>query len=471
MIASASLLLLLATTYVHAQDTGVIDTRAAVERRIRELEGLVQGDAPVARLAVTLRWLADLYVSVGRIDDAEFAYQRILAYYPFDAATSNAYGDFLMNTRQDPERAEKVLRDAIARDQVNVSPSPHVGQTYALHAHALAEMGKCEEALSDTERAVALAGDDIVEDALRTRVRCLSELGRDKDAKQTLLALIGATGNSSADDHSTLVALLGGKKKRVDEREVQRVVSAAIDDARTQRAEALAREKAKLVEITSEGGARLEATLRRADGPSAVLFVPDLGGRRTAYTVYAQLFSLDGFTTLTIDPRGHGNSRSDSLPSYQGMPQAQRDRLPADVAAAHNYLTGTLRIDPKQIVIVAAGSACTVVEHAIHEHGLAPAVVYLSPMFDGNDRDLTSALSFRPERPALVLASKEDVYAVRSLQLFQSQVTSDTVRAEVYPSAGHGALILRDPAGFADVDAWVKATLSPASQTPAQSRD
>ena len=72
-----------------------------------------------------------------------------------------------------------------------------------------------------------------------------------------------------------------------------------------------------VVTVTTDDGVRLEGTLRRAQGPGAVLLVHDLGSRRSVYAPYAQLFFIDDLTTLSIDLRGHGNSRSDSLSSHE----------------------------------------------------------------------------------------------------------------------------------------------------------
>jgi dienelactone hydrolase len=138
------------------------------------------------------------------------------------------------------------------------------------------------------------------------------------------------------------------------------------------------------------------------------------------------------------------------------MPEHHRQEVSADVAAAVDYLVDQRGIDAGRVIIVAAGRACSVVERAIHEHNLDAAVVYLSPIFAEDDRDLASAVSFRPPRPALVLASAEDLYAVKSLRAFESALGSDAVRTKIYPAAGHGVSLLRDPAHFADVDAWVK---------------
>jgi len=440
-----------------AQDTGGrIDTRAAIERRIYELEGMISGDVSPERQAVALRWLADLYLSVDRADDAEAAYQRILVFYPYDASCSNAYAEFLLDTRDDPERALEVTRAAIAWAKSMDSPPLYLGETYAIRARAFAKADQCENALHAADQAVTLSEEDASEDARRTSARCLSALGNDAESKKVLLGVIGDTGASNPDDESALVALMTKSKKQVDAREVDRAIAAAVEDSRKRRAESIAREHAVMVELAPEPGVRVEGTLRPAKGKSAVLFVPDLGGRRTAYRPYAQLFTLDNFTTLTLDPRGHGNSRSDSLPSFRTMPEHHRQEVSADVAAAVDYLVDQRGIDAGRVIIVAAGRACSVVERAIHEHNLDAAVVYLSPIFAEDDRDLASAVSFRPPRPALVLASAEDLYAVKSLRAFESALGSDAVRTKIYPAAGHGVSLLRDPAHFADVDAWVK---------------
>jgi tetratricopeptide (TPR) repeat protein len=460
-LAAFALILMSTPMPTNAQGVGgPIDTRAATERRIYELEGLLSGDVPAERQAVALRWLADLYVSVGRVDDAQAAYERILAFFPYDAAASNAYAEFLLDTRGDPERALEVTHNAIGWANSAPSPPPYIGQTYAIRARAFAKVGKCEDALRVADQAVALSEDDASEDARRTKSQCLSKLGHNKEARATLLELIGDTGASNPDDESALVAILARDRKSVDAAGFDGMVNQAVTDARKRRAEALAHENATLVELQASNHVRLEATLRAGEGPSAILFIADVGSRRSAYTPYAQLMTLDGFTTLTLDMRGQGDSRCDSLPSIADLPAHQYDQLPGDIAAAFTYLVETRKIDRTRIAIVAAGYACGFVERAIHEYNLAPVAVHLSPVFDAEDLDLVSAISFRPPRPVLAVASDEDTYAVRSLGVFSAAVPSDLLLTKRYKSAGHGVSILRDPARYLDVDTWVKSSLA-----------
>jgi len=445
--------------------TGTIDRRHSIVQEIYKLESMISDDVSAERKAVTLSWLVDMYVAVGRINDAEAAYEEMLNLFPKNIGYWNSYAEFLIETRADPARALEATRSAIAWASYMPSPPPQLGQTYAIRARAFEATGKCEEALQTVDEAAKLSEGDAAEDALRTRARCLSTLGRDAEAKETLLRLIGDTGASNPEDRNALVTMLARGKKPVDPSDVQRMVDAAMDDARKRRAEALARENASLVELEGEDHVRLEGTLRRGQGPSALLFIPDYDGRRSTYAPYAQLFTLDGYTTLALDPRGHGDSRTDSLPSVGGMGPYHQAQLPADVATAYAYLAGLNGIDAARIVIVAAGWGCEIVELAIHEHNLKPAVVYLSPIFDGGSLELSAALSFRPARPTLGLASEEDMYAVRSLRSFQAAVPPDAIDVKVYKASGRGASILRDPAHFADVDAWLSGALGSSSES------
>jgi dienelactone hydrolase len=343
-----------------------------------------------------------------------------------------------------------------------------LGETYALRARAFAEMEKCEDALRVADEALNLSEESAAEDALRIQARCLSHLGRDAEAEKTLLRLIGATVASNPADRNALVTMLAKERKQVEPAQVDRMIDAAIESARDQRSEELARQGATLVELAGEDRVRLEATFRPGRGDAAVVFVPDTSGRRTTFTPYAQLLSLDGYATLTLDPRGQGDSRCDSLPSHDAMPLHHRDEVSADVATAVAYLVNERAVARERIVVVAAGTACAVVERAMHEHRIAPAVVYLSPILAADDRDVASAVSFRAPRPALVLASQEDIYAIRSQRAFAASLPAADVTTKVYTSAGHGASLLRDPARFLDVDEWIKKTIP---LTAAQARD
>ncbi len=444
-----------------AQDQGVVDNRADVSRRIKELEAMVGGDEPAEQQAVSLLWLADLYVAAGRMDDARRAYEQILVFFPFDPAATNAYATFLMEKTNDPAHADSILADAIANAEALPSLPSHIGRTYALRARALRALGRCAEALPPSDRAIALLDEDAAEEALRVKAACLAETGRRDEATAAYSRLIGENGGSNPDDVSNYIALLTATNGSVSAEVVRSTINRAIETARDNRREWAMLEGAQIVVLTAKDGARLEATLLQGDSARAVLFVPESGGRRTSFRPYAQLLSLDDATVLMLDPRGHGDSRCDSLPDAALLSEENRAKIADDIAVGILYLRDELEFPPASIVVVSEGDGSGFVERARHENGLAVATVHLSPVFDPADRALATALSFRPPAPALLLASREDLYAVRSLGYFMEVTDGENAATRIFSAAGHGVSLLRDPARYLVMSEWLDAVFAP----------
>jgi tetratricopeptide (TPR) repeat protein len=436
---------------------GTVDTRPGTKEQIARLESLTRGDVSPDKLTVYLRWLADLYIAAGDLDAAQASYQRILVHNPYDLATSNLLAAFHLDHRDDAEAAEQLLAQTLGW-AVKVESQPlYLGQTYALHARALSELGRYEDAMTASEEAVKRLDPDAAEDALRTQAASLRALGRHERAAQAYEHLIGVTGGSNADDVNALIAIETEQRGSIDAAEFHARVESAVETARSRRREALRHDGAEMIELVGEGNVRLEGTLRRGRETRAVLFVPDLGGHRSAFTPYAQLLTLDeGYTTLTIDPRAHGDSRCDSLPSFLELPADHRALIPSDVAAAQRYLRDTVKIPADRIAVVVEGAACADVEHAMHGLNLGAIVVHLSPVFDPLDRDVASAIAFRPPRPALIVVSEEDVYAVQSANAMQQARSGDPVTLHTVRSSGHGVTILHQPKNFAWIASWIR---------------
>jgi len=454
-------MLCVAALPVHAQDNGgVVDTRRSTQAQIDKLESLTRRDTPPEKMTVYLRWLADLYTSTGDLDAAQGAYERILVLDPYDLATTNLLAQFLLDQRHDAAAADTLLSHHIAWASKSEPQPIYLGQSYALHARALRSLGRYEDALDAGNHAVARLDPDAAEDAMRTQAVSLKELGKNEEAAAVFEQLIGITGGSNADDINALIAIETEKSGSIDADAFHAQVRATIENAREKRAESLRYDGAEMVELEGEGHVRLEATLRRGKGPNAVVFVPDLGGRRSAFTPYAQLMHIDGFTTLAIDPRGHGGSRCDSLPSFLELTADQRDRIPSDIATAQRYLREQLKIPADHIVIVAEGAACADVERAMHDLNLGAVVVHLSPVFDPQDRDVASAIAFRSPRPALMVVSEEDVYSVQSVNLMRDARPPDLVTVRTVHRSGHGVKILHQPANYAMVASWIEDQLA-----------
>jgi tetratricopeptide (TPR) repeat protein len=443
-----------------AQDgSGPVDTRPGTKQQIERLEFITRGDVHPDKMTVYLRWLADLYIGSGDLDAAQRSYERILVLDPYDLGTSNLLAEFLLDQRHDAVAAEKLLEQTIGWAKRAEMQPLYLGRTYALHARALRELGRYEEALAASEEAMKRLDPDAAEDALRTQAVSLKAMGQHDRAAEAFEHLIGLNGGSNADDINALIAIETEKRGSIDAGDFRKRVQSAIADARKERAEAIEHEGAEMVELEGEGRVRLEGTLRRGKGERAVLFVPDLGGHRSAYTPYAQLLALDGYTTLSIDPRGHGDSRCDSLPSFLELSAEHRARIPSDIAAAQRYLRDTFKIPADRIAVIVEGAACADVEHAMHGLSLGAIVVHLSPIFDPLDRDIASAINFRPPRPALVVVSEEDAYSVQSANAMRDARPSDPIIVRTVHSSGHGVTILHRPENFAMITAWLAKAL------------
>lgn len=452
---TAAILLVMAPMARSQDSGGAVDTRQSTKEQIARLEFLLKGDVSPDKQTVYLRWLADLYTLSNDLDSAQRSYERILDVDPYDVATSNLLAAFLLDKRKDAAAADKVLLRTIDWG-TKVQPTPlYLGQTYSLHARALRELGRYQESIEAVEMARARLDPDAAEDALRTEALSFKALGKTAEATATFEQLVGLTGGSNADDTNALIALETKKHGSIDANAFRARMQTLIENARKERAESFRHEGAEVVVLEGEGHVRLEGTLRRGKGKGAVVLVPDLGGRRSVYTPYAQLLAIDGITSLAIDPRGHGDSRCDSLPSFLQLSADQRDHIPSDIAAAQHYLRDTLKFPVNQIGVIAEGAACADVEHAMHDLNLGAIVIHLSPIVDPLDRDVVTAMEFRAPRPTLLVVSDEDVFSMQSVGRMRDLRPKEPIEIHTVHASGHGVGILHEPEHYLWVSTWL----------------
>jgi tetratricopeptide (TPR) repeat protein len=434
-------ILLAAPAFAQNMD-GYVDLQASVERQIDQLERTVGGDLPALKQAIALQWLIELYSSLGRTDDVERCYDRILSYYPNDVGTLNAYGRYLMDTAEDYERADSVLHDAYSWARAIDARALDIGTTHQLRAELMRRTGDYDASVRLADRALELLPDERSGAVLRTRARSLVALERFDDAADTWLRLIGLNRATNLEDVNEF-KLMVSKSDRYAAGEVDNRIEEAVETARRREVARIELDGGTLVSFPSADGVVLEATMRRADGPGAVLFVHDTGARRSAFTPYGQLLFIDGITSMAVDLRGHGGSRSDSLLSFDTLSPGDRDRLPDDIVAAYRYLQESLGLPEERIAIVSAGESASLVEKAIYRDRIHAPVVHLSPTFPDDDRELATALSFHADHPLLIICGREDMQSRRSLQPFRAGKAREQLTIRLYGDAGHGVDTLR----------------------------
>jgi tetratricopeptide (TPR) repeat protein len=436
---------------------GIIDFGESTKDQIAYIEMTLRGsDMSAEKQSVMLLWLAELYALAGDPDGVEWSYKRILGFFPYDVGVMNSYAQFLLETRHQSQRAESLLVAASQWGRYTDARSLNRGRTYELLALVEMEKGDYDAAVRHANIAIELMDEESSVGARRVLARTLQRSGKLDQAAQAYIDLIAIERGAVREDINELKLFIGQTEGYRAE-DLNDLIDRAVADRDAERRRLAQAEGAELVSITSSGGVVLEGTLRRRNGPGAVLFVPNLGGTRAVFTPYAQLLGIDGVSSLSLDLRGQGGSRSDSLLSHDTLPLRDANLLPADVAAGFQYILDELRIESGRILIVTEGHACSVVEKAIRRSRLDAPVAHLSPVFPPGDRDLSDALAFHPDRPILVFYSSEDLLSLRSASYLKKTKDFRQLKVRAFKEAGHGVdMLRRDTTALTEFQEWVR---------------
>ncbi|MFN8059135.1 MAG: alpha/beta hydrolase [Vicinamibacterales bacterium] len=168
----------------------------------------------------------------------------------------------------------------------------------------------------------------------------------------------------------------------------------------------------------------------------AVVLLHMLSRTRHDWDEVATRFAADGIACLAIDLRGHGESGLNPSGSND-------DLLPMrlDVKAARIHLKTQPGILADRLGLAGASIGANL---AILDGATDPAVKALALLSAGLEyRNLRpeGALRNYDKRPALLVASTEDAYAVRSILKFET-MGGGLRQVQYYDGAGHGTVML-----------------------------
>lgn len=206
---------------------------------------------------------------------------------------------------------------------------------------------------------------------------------------------------------------------------------------------------------TSDGATVVGTLLEPAHQPApAVVMIHMLTRSRRDWDQLATRLADRGFVTLALDLRGHGESAASAPMPSDGL-QAMRQ----DVQAAHRFLQGRAGVMADRIGMIGAsiGANLAVLESA--NQASVRSLVLLSPGLDYRGLRTEAALRTYGDRPALLIASSEDSYALRSVRRLE-QAGGGRREVRIVESAGHGTMMLLRRPELADliVD-WFRGTL------------
>jgi alpha-beta hydrolase superfamily lysophospholipase len=186
-----------------------------------------------------------------------------------------------------------------------------------------------------------------------------------------------------------------------------------------------------------------------------VILVHMLHKSRRDWESVASRLASEGIGALALDLRGHGESTG-SLPEGDS---ADYSVLIRDVIAARRYLASRNDVQPSHVGIAGASIGANLAVLEASADTAVASVALLSPTTDYRGLRIEAAMKKYGARPALMIASDDDAYAVRSVKELQ-KAGGGTREALILNHAGHGTVMLgHDPDLARTLVDWFRRTL------------
>src|SRR5262245_17605097 len=169
----------------------------------------------------------------------------------------------------------------------------------------------------------------------------------------------------------------------------------------------------------------------------------------------ASRLASEGIGALALDLRGHGESTG-TLPEGEG---ADYSVLIRDVSAARRYVASRSDVQPARIGIAGASIGASLAVLEASGDTTVASLALLSPASDYRGLHIDAALKKYGTRPALMIASDDDAYAMRSAKELQ-KAGGGTRELLIVNRAGHGTVMLgHDPDLTRTLVDWFRRTL------------
>ena len=206
------------------------------------------------------------------------------------------------------------------------------------------------------------------------------------------------------------------------------------------------------VTIDSPDGVKLVGSLLDSGKPNspALLLLHQWQSDRHSYDEFAKRMQAKGFTVLSIDGRGFGEStkKADGTTVSAGRSDADVKAMLGDVGAAIDFLKKQKNVDGAGIGIVGAsyGSSLAIIYAA--DHPDIKAVALLSPGLNyfGN-MPVAPAVEKDVENDLLLFAAEDDKESADAVRKLTSEKSDSRRSQKIYPSGGHGTALFKVGAG------------------------
>lgn len=203
---------------------------------------------------------------------------------------------------------------------------------------------------------------------------------------------------------------------------------------------------AESVNLSTRDGVIIKGAFSEAENTrGGVILLHMLGRDKSDWEEFSGLLNENGFDTLAIDLRGHGESllRGRDVLNWQNLPGWQFQNMTLDVEAAYVYLMEHYGDELPPLFIVGASIGANVgLRYAVMNRNI-DAVVLLSPGLDYRGIKTKPSIMLY-ERPIFVAASENDEYALESSGLLYEQAAAENKIFEKYEGAAHGTDMLKE---------------------------
>ena len=221
-----------------------------------------------------------------------------------------------------------------------------------------------------------------------------------------------------------------------------------------------ARAEKQDVTFRAADGFTLKGTFYSAEKPGpGVLLLHSCDGDRHIYDHLATMLNTAGYSVLTFDFRGFGESRAGGYTDFAAQRQKIMDQMPGDVDTALSFLASQSTVNPRSLGIVAGDCAVNQAVHAARRH---PAIRTLVLLSGGTDAEGEAYIKDSPKVPILGVASDEDSGAAAATKKLVALSANRDSEVEMFTNAGHAASIFtKQPDLEPDIVIWFRSNLPP----------
>lgn len=219
------------------------------------------------------------------------------------------------------------------------------------------------------------------------------------------------------------------------------------------------KENERRIEVTTEDGVTIVATYfgpvsDRSPDP-VVIMLHDKGADRHALLEYARMVNLKGYTVVTPDLRGFGEStqkQDGKFRAYDKFGDTAFFRgAVKDVGAILDYVAEQPGVYPHQVAIIGTGLGANIGALAASSYPKhVKAVQLLSPLKEGEGIAIVSALEQLGEVPVQVLGDSKDESFQEAVKAIHNVDGNRNIEIHTEDDAGQGVALMKGIRAFDD---------------------